>query len=511
MKKHNHIVDEEVKFGKEMELVSTTDTRGVITYANDAFCQVAGYERDEMIGKNHNMVRHPDMPKEAFKDLWEHLKQRTAWRGAVKNRCKDGRYYWVDAFVTPIYEHNQLVGYQSVRRQLDPKVRARAEMAYQALRQSKPVKSRLVMSNQFKLVLVALCSVAITAGSILHSAYLSLLFPVLFFTLFYNELVVYPNFNQQLQRQYDSVSRWIFCTNPSNQAEFHLLMDEGRNQTILGRVLDASRDLLTRVKTLEQISGRTSNSIRIQNEDLESIATAVEEMVATISEVARNSALSSEQVHLAAQLCQRSNEKVIAAENQVSMLAKEVNASAQNTELMASKISAIDNVMSEIQGVAEQTNLLALNAAIEAARAGEQGRGFAVVADEVRVLSQRTQKAVEGIQSSMQEIFDALHLLKSTMQSGTDVAQSCIESTREARAEIESLNQAVEAIDDSAIHISTAAEQQSVVAKEISQSLINIKTASNSNARDVDELAGQAQDVRGMADKMAALGLSFRV
>lgn len=84
MKKHHHIVDEEVKFGKEMELVSTTDTRGVITYANDAFCQVAGYERDEMIGKNHNMVRHPDMPKEAFKDLWEHLKQRTAWRGQLK-------------------------------------------------------------------------------------------------------------------------------------------------------------------------------------------------------------------------------------------------------------------------------------------------------------------------------------------------------------------------------------------------------------------------------------------
>lgn len=100
-----------------------------------------------------------------------------AW--GSKNRCKDGRYYWVDAFVTPIYEHNQLVGYQSVRRQLDPKVRARAEMAYQALRQSKPVKSRLVISNQLKLVLVALCSVAITAGSILHSAYLSLLFPVL--------------------------------------------------------------------------------------------------------------------------------------------------------------------------------------------------------------------------------------------------------------------------------------------------------------------------------------------
>ncbi len=108
-KRNQSIIDEEVKFSEE--LVSTTDLRGVITYANDAFCRVAGYSYDELVGKNHNLVRHPDMPKAAFHDLWQHLKLGNSWRGAVKNRCKDGRYYWVDAFVTPIF--SQILGLRS--------------------------------------------------------------------------------------------------------------------------------------------------------------------------------------------------------------------------------------------------------------------------------------------------------------------------------------------------------------------------------------------------------------
>ena len=83
-KRNEFIVNEEVSFPNGVELVSTTDTRGVITYANKAFCDVAGYELDELVGRNHNIVRHPDMPKAAFKDMWEHLKRGEPWRGAVK-------------------------------------------------------------------------------------------------------------------------------------------------------------------------------------------------------------------------------------------------------------------------------------------------------------------------------------------------------------------------------------------------------------------------------------------
>ena len=95
-----HLVDQEVDFAADEQLVSTTDLRGVITYANDNFCRVAGYSRAELVGQHHNMVRHPDMPKAAFADLWGKLKQGQPWRGMVKNRCQDGRYYWVDAYVT---------------------------------------------------------------------------------------------------------------------------------------------------------------------------------------------------------------------------------------------------------------------------------------------------------------------------------------------------------------------------------------------------------------------------
>ena len=103
--------NEEVKFESNEELVSVTDTRGVIRYANAAFCRVAGFSEDELVGKNHNIVRHPDMPKAAFADMWTKLKAGLSWRGAVTNRCKDGRYYWVDAFVTPIFESGELAGY----------------------------------------------------------------------------------------------------------------------------------------------------------------------------------------------------------------------------------------------------------------------------------------------------------------------------------------------------------------------------------------------------------------
>ncbi|AGH43451.1 PAS domain-containing protein [Paraglaciecola psychrophila] len=92
-----------------------TDTAGVITYANEAFCRVAGYFQQELLGKNHNVVRHPDMPKAAFADMWGKLKNKQAWQGAVKNRCNDGKYYWVDAFVTHVYEKGTLTGYQSLR------------------------------------------------------------------------------------------------------------------------------------------------------------------------------------------------------------------------------------------------------------------------------------------------------------------------------------------------------------------------------------------------------------
>ena len=109
----------EVTFPADVQLVSTTDLQSYVTYA-----------LDELVGLPHNVIRHPDMPKTAFRDLWQKLKEGKAWRGIVKNRCKNGDFYWVDAYVTPIYEDKNIVGYQSVRVKPTTEDRNRAEKIY---------------------------------------------------------------------------------------------------------------------------------------------------------------------------------------------------------------------------------------------------------------------------------------------------------------------------------------------------------------------------------------------
>lgn len=115
VRRDQKVLNEEAFLETSQQLVSITDTRGVITYANDNFCERAGYAQGELIGKNHNIIRHPDVPKVAFKDLWEQLEVDNHWQDVVKNLCKDGRYYWVDAHVTPVYESGAVVAYQSVK------------------------------------------------------------------------------------------------------------------------------------------------------------------------------------------------------------------------------------------------------------------------------------------------------------------------------------------------------------------------------------------------------------
>lgn len=132
MKNNQPVTQREIPFPPNTYLVSRTDLKGCITYANDAFVEISGFSRAELIGKNHNMVRHPDMPMAAFKDLWATLQAGLPWRGMVKNRCKNGDYYWVEAFVVPVKKNGQTVGYMSVRTPASREKRGAAEAAYSA-------------------------------------------------------------------------------------------------------------------------------------------------------------------------------------------------------------------------------------------------------------------------------------------------------------------------------------------------------------------------------------------
>jgi len=135
MKINLPVTQREYDYPDSWVIVSTTDTKGIITYCNKAFIEISGFTEEELLGANHNIIRHPDMPPAAFKDLWDTIKKGKPWRGIVKNRCKNGDHYWVDAYVTPVYEGEKLIGYQSVRVKPSRAEIAAAERLYARIRE----------------------------------------------------------------------------------------------------------------------------------------------------------------------------------------------------------------------------------------------------------------------------------------------------------------------------------------------------------------------------------------
>ena len=130
MRINQPVTDLEQPVDSNTQLITITDLKGVITFANDDFVKISGYERSELIGQNHNIIRHPDMPPGAFESLWKTVQSKQSWKGLVKNRCKNGNFYWVDAYVTPILRDGKIVEYQSVRTQAPREAISRAESVY---------------------------------------------------------------------------------------------------------------------------------------------------------------------------------------------------------------------------------------------------------------------------------------------------------------------------------------------------------------------------------------------
>ena len=153
MKKNLPVTEREIPFPDNANILSTTDEKGQITYVNGDFVTISGFEEAELLGGNHNIVRHPEMPAAAFDDLWCTLKRGETWMGIVKNRCKNGDHYWVDAFVTPIFENGRLVEYQSVRGKPNPQYVERAKQVYARINEGKAAFKSRALSTEHKLVM----------------------------------------------------------------------------------------------------------------------------------------------------------------------------------------------------------------------------------------------------------------------------------------------------------------------------------------------------------------------
>ncbi len=511
----SHITNTEKTFPEHAQLVSITDLDGRIKYANDEFCNIAGYTLAELVGQHHNIVRHPFMPKAAFLDLWSKLKQGESWRGMVKNRCKSGDYYWVDAYVTPIYEDNRVTGYQSVRTLPSLEQKQKAEKLYQAINSGKSATD-LLSNTKLKQVIAGL---VVFAALWITSNYAESMIPAislfvcisLLFVIFFQELISFPRYVTKTKKHFDSPSRLIFSGNgPLSIIAYPIELYKARIRTILGRSRDSGRKLVTIATELETSSKEMLDGINEESSHLGQLSTAITEMSATIAEVSLNTNQTHDRVLTVQEACNDNIKVIETNQGKIKALTDDVDQAASNALELVTDVNKISTIMSEIQGIADQTNLLALNAAIEAARAGEQGRGFAVVADEVRTLAGRTQQATEQIQTSVVELQTTLKQWSDVMLTSKANAEQCSTDSGNIKDGMLHIIDNIGDVSDMTAQIATATEEQSVVANQITQSVHTLDGISQQNAQLAEQVNNHGIAVNTSAEDIEKLSSTFK-
>ncbi len=279
---------------------------------------------------------------------------------------------------------------------------------------------------------------------------------------------------------------------------------------LIGGISKGVTQIASAAEELSAVTEQTSAGVNSQRVETDQVATAMNEMTATVQEVSRNAEEASNAA-AAADKEARAGEKVIGeAIDQIELLAVEVDNSNKAMNHLKEESEKIGGVLDVIKAVAQQTNLLALNAAIEAARAGEAGRGFAVVADEVRSLAQRTQKSTEEIEGLITSLQSGTQEVSTVMESSRVLTDSSVELTRRAVTSLESITRTVSTIQSMNQQIAAAAEQQSAVAEEINRSVLNVRDISEQTAGASEETAASSVELARLGNELQVMVSHFR-
>ncbi|MBL8345591.1 MAG: PAS domain-containing protein [Rubrivivax sp.] len=514
------VVATEYPFPRGATLVSTTDLKGRILYCNASFITVSGYAREDLLGQPHNLIRHPDMPAEAFRDMWATIASGRPWSAPVKNRRKDGSHYWVMANVTPLMDNGQPVGYMSVRSEPTREQVAAAEALYATMREEAAgdrrvhtlegaVLRRLTWAGRLDRLRrpglgtrVTLACAALTGTSAAAVAALSgmaggmawgvataaaalgaaLGGPII------GRMTVAPlqrlieianrmaagDLTQVIEARGEGAVADLRRALAQLNVNLRSIVRDARNE--VERMHDATREI---AEGNQNLSARTES----QAASLQETASSMEEITSTV----RNSAHSAEK---AAELAGRAREVT-------SRGSQAMNDVAQTMQVIDGSSRRIGEIIGVIDSIAFQTNILALNAAVEAARAGEQGRGFAVVAAEVRALAQRTTGAAREVKQIIGESAEQV-------EAGNRL-------TGEARQTMEGALTAVRDASDVIDQISSGAQEQLAGISQVNEAVTQMDGITQRNAALVEQVAASALDLQAQAAAVAEAVQVFRL
>lgn len=510
----------EITLDPKQCVISTTDKKGYIQHCNDYFAELSGYPKSQLIGAPHNIIRHQDMPKEAFNNLWGTVSQGKPWMGVVKNRSANGDFYWVDAYVTPIYEDGVITGYQSVRHKADQIDISRADALYQGLREGKSAWG--LPRFQSRTLITTLQGVAVVVPPILLSCWLlefSFFSTVILALISLISLMIAGFFQAAQYRRLAQKSRKVFSDPLAQQVysgyrdevgevdlAFHFL--NRSMKTILNRLEDASVNMCEHTQDVFSHVRHVNDEANQQLHELENTSSGFEQISVAIQEVATSCDHAATAAQKTDQVCLDGMKLIKKSEGLLSSLTSNMQTSATQLRELQKKSENIDQVLQVISGIAEQTNLLALNAAIEAARAGEAGRGFAVVADEVRTLASSSQKSTDDIHQILSQFRDQTRSVVENMNLCEEQASTTVASTVEAENAFKELQEVIANLSAMNTQIAAATEQQSITAQEMKQRMTQVFNSSQSVSSAAQNTHSISEDV--LAEAMALSGLIQR-
>lgn len=525
MRKNLPVNSREVTFGSEEKLISSTDLKGTIKHCNDAFARVSGYSREELIGQPHNLIRHPDMPQLAFQIMWDYIQAGKPWMGIVKNRCKDGGFYWVNAYVTPLTKNGKVVGYESVRTKPDERDVKRAESLYKKLEKynglsqnQQPAPPKMASDYGFLEIFSAIVGVLSIPAFLFSGAVPGLIALLVSVTLFASATFAKINTLKKIFHD-NTVGAFI---NPLaiktysphkgflGMLEQTLKSEKSHLDTVLTRIQDAAETVLQKSIEVEKHSDINNEKLDNQQSETEMVASAMNEMTATINEVSENVSDTAKSSEKSSELAHKGESISEETLNMIVQLKTTVEHIGNTVKELSEQSGSIIEAAKIIDKIAEQTNLLALNAAIEAARAGEQGRGFAVVADEVRELALRTQKSTQEIHTIISRLSSSSSEAVEAVEVGDAKAEEGLGKMRDLESSLKGITSAMRSIADMTDQMASAVEEQSQVSEDINEQVVRIASLASECLDSGNQTKHSVYELKEIANSLGETVQGFR-